>query len=247
MINETWSKDSWIRAKVSALKRSKKTTPGRILTWPCLAAQILVKCVLFFNLFMIAYLKGKLVHKEPTFVLLEVNGVGYQVSISLNTFSEIKDQEDLKLSTYLHVREDAHILYGFASEAEKQMFQYLISVNGVGPNTALVVLSYLPPNELRAAIVREDATALQAVKGIGGKTAQRLILELKDKLRKEPIEDSPGKPGLVHNTMRHEALTALMTLGITRGAAEKSVDTVLKKSGNTISLEELVKQALKNA
>jgi Holliday junction DNA helicase RuvA len=138
-------------------------------------------------------------------------------------------------------------LYGFASEAEKQMFQYLISVNGVGPNTALVVLSYLPPNELRAAIVREDAGALQAVKGIGGKTAQRLILELKDKLRKEPIEDGPGKPGLVHNTMRHEALTALMTLGITRGAAEKSVDTVLKKSGNTISLEELVKQALKNA
>jgi holliday junction DNA helicase RuvA len=196
---------------------------------------------------MIAYLKGKLVHKEPTFVLLEVNGIGYQVSISLNTFSEIKDQEDLKLSTYLHVREDAHILYGFASDAEKQMFQYLISVNGVGPNTALVVLSYLPPNELRAAIVREDATALQAVKGIGGKTAQRLILELKDKLRKEPLEDSPGKPGLVHNTMRQEALTALMTLGITRGAAEKSVDTVLKKSGNTISLEELVKQALKNA
>ncbi len=195
---------------------------------------------------MIAYLKGKLVHKEPTFVLLEVNGIGYQVSISLNTFSEIKDQEDLKLSTYLHVREDAHILYGFASDAEKQMFQYLISVNGVGPNTALVVLSYLPPNELRAAIVREDAAALQAVKGIGGKTAQRLILELKDKLRKEPT-DNLGKPGLVHNTMRHEALTALMTLGITRGAAEKSVDTVLKKSGNTISLEELVKQALKNA
>lgn len=117
---------------------------------------------------MIAYLKGKLIHKEPTYVVLEVNGIGYQV-IPPNTFSEIKDQEDLRLSTYMHVREDAHILFGFATDAEKQMFQYLISVNGVGPNTALVVvLSYLPPNELRAAIVREDAGVLQAVKGIGG-------------------------------------------------------------------------------
>jgi Holliday junction DNA helicase RuvA len=196
---------------------------------------------------MIAYLKGKLIHKEPTYVVLEVNGIGYQVSISLNTFSEIKDQEDLRLSTYMHVREDAHILYGFATEAEKQMFQYLISVNGVGPNTALVVLSYLPPNELKGAIVREDAGVLQAVKGIGGKTAQRIILELKDKLRKDPSLEDTEKPGLVRNTMRHEALTALVTLGITRVAAEKSVDSVLKKSGNTISLEELVKQALKNA
>lgn len=196
---------------------------------------------------MIAYLKGKLVHKEPTFIILDVNGIGYQVSISLNTFSEIKDREDLKLVTYMHVREDAQILYGFINETEKQMFQHLISVNGVGPNTALVVLSYLPPNELRSAIVREDAAALQAVKGIGGKTAQRVILELKDKLRKDPIEEGPGKPGLIHNTMRHEALTALMTLGITKSAAEKSVDSVLKLSGNTISLEDLVKQALKNA
>lgn len=195
---------------------------------------------------MIAYLKGKLAHKEPTFVLLEVNGIGYQVSISLNTFSEIKDREDLTLLTYLHVREDAQILYGFASEAEKQMFQYLISVNGVGPNTALMVLSYLAPTDLKAAIVREDVATLQSVKGIGGKTAQRLVLELKDKLRKDPV-DEIGKPGLVHNTIRHEALTALITLGIAKAAAEKSVDAILKKSGNTISLEELVKQALKNA
>lgn len=196
---------------------------------------------------MIAYLKGKLVHKEPTFVQIEVSGVGYQVSISLNTFSEIKDREDLKLSTYLHVREDAHILYGFATDAEKQMFLHLISVNGVGPNTALVVLSYLPPNELRAAIVREDTAALQAVKGIGGKTAQRLILELKDKLKKDGGEDLPGKPGMPHNTIRNEALSALMTLGIAKPAAEKSIDTILKRMGTTISLEELVKQALKNA
>lgn len=194
---------------------------------------------------MIAYLKGKLVHKDPTFVLLEVNGMGYQVSISLNTFSEIKDREDITLLTHLQVREDAHILFGFASEGEKQMFQHLISVNGVGPSTAMVVLSYLTPTDLRHAIVTEDATTLQSIKGIGGKTAQRLILELKDKLKREVAEDT--KPGLVHNTVRHEALTALMTLGIAKAAAERSVDTVLKQSGNAISLEELVKKALKNA
>ena len=195
---------------------------------------------------MIAYLKGKLVYKEPTFIQMEVNGVGYQASISLHTFSEIKDKEDLMLFTYMHIREDAHVLYGFSSDAEKQMFLQLISVNGVGPNTALVVLSYLPPVELRSVIVREDAGALQAVKGIGGKTAQRLILELKDKLKRDGVEET-GKPGMVHNTLRHEALTALVTLGIAKPAAEKSIDSILKRMGTSISLEELVKQALKNA
>lgn len=196
---------------------------------------------------MIAFLKGKLVHKEPTFVIIEVNGIGYRVSISLNTFSEIKDKENIELSTYLQVREDAHILYGFSNKAEKSMFQNLISVNGVGPNTAMIILSYLPPDELQKAIATEDVGALQSVKGIGGKTAQRIILELKDKLRKEPIEEAGGIAGIRHNTMRNEALTALMTLGIGKAAADKSIDTVLKKSGKTVSLEELVKLALKNA
>ena len=213
----------------------------------CFPPQILVNCALFFLQFMIAYLKGKLVHKEPNFVQMEVNGVGYQLSISLHTFSEIKDREDLKVFTYMHVREDAHVLYGFATEAEKKMFLSLISVNGVGPNTALVVLSYLPPADLRSAIVREDAATLQAVKGIGGKTAQRLILELKDKMRRDMGDEEPSKPGMAHNTMRNEALTALTTLGIAKPAAEKSIDTVLKRMGTSISLEELVKQALKNA
>lgn len=196
---------------------------------------------------MIAYLKGKLAHKEPTHVIIDVGGIGYQASISLNTFSEIKDKEDIRLSTYLHVREDAQVLFAFSSEAEKTMFMNLISVNGIGPNTAMVVLSSLPPAELKSAILREDAATLQAVKGIGGKTAQRLILELKDKLKKVQGDEALTLPGLVSNTMRQEALTALMTLGIARAAAEKSVDSVLKKSGNTISLEDLVKQALKNA
>jgi Holliday junction DNA helicase RuvA len=196
---------------------------------------------------MISFLRGKLVHKDPTHVIIDVGGVGYQVSISLHTFSEIKDKEDLKLLTYFHVREDTQVLFGFATAAEKQMFQYLISVNGVGPSTALVVLSFLPPDELRSAIIREDAAALQAVKGIGGKTAQRLILELRDKVKKEGSEQTIGIPGFVGNTVRNEALSALITLGIAKPAAEKSVDSVLKKSGNTFSLEELIKQALKNA
>ena len=180
-------------------------------------------------------------------MVVEVNGIGYQVGISLHTFSEIKDREDIKLATYLQVREDAHILYGFATDSEKQMFQLLISVNGVGPSTALVVLSYLTPNELKSAIINEDTDALQAVKGIGGKTAQRLVLELKDKMKKEALEETSGIPGTGRNTLRNEALTALVTLGIAKAAAEKSIDTLLKKSGGTISLEELVKQALKTA
>jgi Holliday junction DNA helicase RuvA len=196
---------------------------------------------------MISFLRGKLVHKDPTHVIIDVGGVGYQVSISLHTFSEIKDKEDLKLLTYFHVREDSQVLFGFATAAEKQMFQYLISVNGVGPSTALVVLSFLPPDELRAAIIREDAAALQAVKGIGGKTAQRLILELRDKVKKDGSDQAFGIPGFVGNTVRNEALSALITLGIAKPVAEKSIDSVLKKSGNTFSLEELIKQALKNA
>lgn len=195
---------------------------------------------------MIAYLKGRLVHKAPSFAIVEVNGVGYHVNISLNTFGEIKDKENIQLSTHLQVREDAHVLFGFASESEKQMFGHLISVNGVGPSTAMVVLSYLPPEELRQAIVREDAAALQAVKGIGGKTAQRLILELRDKLKKEG-EEIAANTGIVRNTVRQEALSALVTLGIAKPTAEKSVDAVLKRAGSNIILEELVKQALKNA
>lgn len=194
---------------------------------------------------MIAYLKGKLVHKEPTHVIIDVNGVGYQVMISLNTFSEIKDREDIKLFTYLNIREDAHILFGFSNELEKGMFLNLISVNGVGPSTALMVLSSMSPNDLKNAIMREDSASLQAIKGIGGKTAQRLILELKDKVKKESF-DTPVLGG-ANNTVTKEALTALMTLGISKAAAEKSIEAVLKKSGNSLSLEELVKLALKNA
>src|SRR5690606_12614453 len=197
---------------------------------------------------MISFLKGRLVQKDPTHVVIDVNGVGYHVNISLQTYSGIKDQENAMIFTHLAIREDAHVLYGFSSEAEKKLFQQLISVNGVGPGTAIVMLSYLSSEELKAAIVQEDATTLQRIKGIGGKTALRVIIELKDKLRKDLAEDSVSTiPGIKHNTLRSEALSALITLGITKSAAEKSVDAVLKKSGNTVTLEDLVKQALKNA
>jgi len=197
---------------------------------------------------MISYLRGRLVQKEPAFLIIDVNGVGYQVLISLNTYSEIKEKEDITLLTMLVVREDAHILYGFATSAEKIMFQQLISVNGVGPSTAILVLSSMNPVDLRNAIVREEVHTLQSVKGIGAKTAQRLILELKDKVKKDGAEiSSETNQAGAHNIIRNEALSALMTLGISRQAAEKSIDLVLKKSGNNLSLEELVKIALKNA
>ena len=197
---------------------------------------------------MIAFLKGKLVQKEPTQVVVDVNGVGYVLHISLQTFSEIKDQENIMLHTHLAIREDAHLLFGFSSEAEKKLFQQLISVNGVGPSTAIVMLSYMNSNELKSAIVREDAASLQSIKGIGGKTALRVIIDLKDKLKKESWEETePAISVGAHNTLRKEALSALLTLGLPKSAAEKSVDSALKKSGNTITLEDLVKQALKNA
>lgn len=196
---------------------------------------------------MIAYLKGKLIRKEPAFVIIDVGGIGYQVLISLHTYSSIKDREDITLLTVLVVREDAHLLYGFATAGEKQMFQHLVSVNGVGPGTAIMVLSSMPPDDLRHAIIRGDTPSLQAVKGIGAKTAQRLILELGDKLKREGAETTGPAADTGYNTIRNEALSALMTLGISRGAAEKSIEAILKKSGNTLSLEELVKVALKNA
>ena len=195
---------------------------------------------------MIAQLTGRLLHHEPGYIILDVNGVGYQVQISLSTYSSVKGKETLTLHTVLVVREDAHLLYGFASPDEKQMFQHLTSVNGVGPGTAIMVLSSLNPAQLREAIQSDDVRTLQAVKGIGAKTAQRLILELKDKIGSNLQHGSAGNVG-GNNLLRGEALSALTTLGINRAVAEKTIDAILKRSGNAISLEELVKLALKTA
>ena len=151
-----------------------------------------------------------------------------------------------KLHTYLHVKEDSQTLYGFYTTAERRVFLHLLSINGVGPSTGLMIQSSLTTKELFSAIVHEDARTIQSVKGIGGKTAQRIILELKDKLRKEGfVEGSDEISPPMDNTLRAEALSALITLGINKIPAEKSLDTILKKSGNQITLEELIKLALK--
>ncbi len=198
---------------------------------------------------MIAYIKGKLTVKDPTYVVIETNGIGYHAKISLCTFSVIKDLKDTLLYTFLHVKEDAHTLYGFASEKEKNTFLDLTSISGIGPGTALVMLSSLNPDEVRKAIAQEDVRTIQAVKGIGAKTAQRVILELKDKMRKIDLLPSDHKTfsSTPSNNIRQEAFNALVTLGFARAAAEKNIDTVIKQKGEDISLEDLIKWALKSS
>ena len=197
---------------------------------------------------MITYLKGKLAYKDPTYVVIDVNGIGYHVNISLGTYSHIKNEESIHLHTYLHVKEDSHTLYGFADDKDKKMFLNLISISGVGPSTGLMIQSSLSASELKQAILNEEVKTIQSVKGIGNKTAQRIILELKDKMKKDAlIENSEELKPTPHNTIKSEALSALTTLGINKTAAEKSIDRILKNSGNTITLEELIKLSLKNA
>lgn len=199
---------------------------------------------------MIAYLRGKLTYKDPTFIIIDINGLGYHVKISLNTYSKIKNEEHILLHTYLHVKEDAHTLYGFKEEIEKKLFLNLISISGVGPNTALMVLSSLNAEELEQAIVHGDHSTIQQVKGIGAKTAQRIILELKDKIKKESLLDTSGTgSGFLekNNILKLEALKALITLGFPKSVAEKNITAVLKKSVHEISLEELIKASLKSS
>jgi len=195
---------------------------------------------------MFAYLKGKLAHKDPTYVIIEINGIGYEVKISLNTYSQIKDEEAICLQTYLQVKEDSHTLFGFRDLREKELFLKLISISGVGPSTGLMVLSSLGPEEAENAIITEDVKTIQGVKGIGGKTAQRIILELKDKIGKEIMSDDQiNIPISSASAIRNEALQALITLGINKAAAQKSIDKVLKEKGKDTSLEDLIKMALK--
>lgn len=199
---------------------------------------------------MITYLKGKLVFKDPTFVIIDISGIGYQVKISLQTYSKIKDEEHVLLLTFLHIKEDAHTLYGFKEEAEKKLFLNLISISGVGPNTGLMILSSLSSEELETAIIQEDYKTIQNVKGVGLKTAQRIVLELKDKVKKESSLDlSSNSSGFLHqnNKVKEEALQALITLGFPKVTAEKNIAAVLKKTGSEISLEDLIKASLKTS
>jgi len=191
---------------------------------------------------MIAYLKGDFVHKTPAWVHIEVNGVGYEVQISLNTFSQIQLLDKGILHTLLIIREDAHLLYGFFDKAEKEMFQQITSVSGIGASTARIMLSYMKPAELARAIVQGDVRTLESIKGIGKKTAERLVLELKDKLNRTTPESniSPMK----NNTLQQDALNALTALGINRTAAEQALQKTLNTNPD-LPVEELVKKTLR--
>jgi holliday junction DNA helicase RuvA len=191
---------------------------------------------------MIAFLKGDFVHKSPAAVHVDVNGVGYEVQISLNTYSKIQNLEKGTLHISLLIREDAHILYGFFDLPEKEIFQQLISVSGVGASTARVMLSYMRPDEIAKCIVQADTRSLEAVKGIGKKTAERLVVELRDKLSKHPLELNIST--VKHNSLQQDALNALTALGISRQAAEQAVQKTLT-SEPQLSVEELIKKALR--
>lgn len=201
---------------------------------------------------MFAYIHGKLVEKHPAYAVIEASGVGYHLHISLNTYILLGENEQCKLFTHFVVREDAQLLYGFATEEERDLFRLLISVSGVGPNTARLLLSSMKTPELRNAISSEDVSVLKSIKGIGEKSAQRIIVDLKDKLDK--VETVPEKVGSPHNTIRLEALSGLITLGFQKKPAEKAIDHVLKSeleagenkpADKEITVEFLIREALK--
>jgi Holliday junction DNA helicase RuvA len=192
---------------------------------------------------MIAYLSGKFTYKAPTVVYVDVQGIGYEVNISLNTFTQIQQMEEGRLYTYLQIKEDAHTLYGFFDIAEKEMFLLLISVSGVGAATARMMLSGMKPAEISNAILMKHTSVLESVKGIGRKTAERLVLELKDKVSKTSI--SPAGNVTVGNTFQQDALNALIALGISRPVAEQAIKKIIMIEPSINSLETLIKKALK--
>ena len=192
---------------------------------------------------MITHLRGKLIEKNPTDVVIDCNGVGYFVNISLHTYSQLPEGEALSLYTYLHVKEDAHTLYGFVQKSEREIFKLLISVSGVGTSTARTMLSSLTPEQLKKAIAGGDASVIQSVKGIGAKTAQRVILDLKDKILKVYGMDEVSHPS--SNTHKEEALSALETLGFARRQAEKVCNRIVEENP-AADVETIIKQALKN-
>ncbi|MFK8296897.1 Holliday junction branch migration protein RuvA [Capnocytophaga cynodegmi] len=193
---------------------------------------------------MITQLQGKLVEKNPTYVVIDCSGVGYFVNITLHTFSSLPDSEFIKLYTHLQIKEDSHTLYGFSTKVEREIFVLLLSVSGVGANTARTMLSSLTATHVRSAVINGDVVSIQSVKGIGAKTAQRVILDLKEKMVK--LQDFEDVSVTAPNTNKEEALAALEVLGFARKQSEKVVDKIVKSVSGEISVEEIIKQALKN-
>ena len=193
---------------------------------------------------MISYIKGPITFKSPTSIIVEAGGIGYWVNISLNTYAQIEKLETVKILTHFHVKEDSHTLYGFAEEAERSLFVLLLSVSGIGPNTARILLSSMTAEEARVAIISEDVLAFKKVKGVGPKTAKRIILDLKDKILKDS-GDSPLTLGSQGNTFREEALSALVALGFAKIQVQKVLNKILSEQSNLAGVEELIKLALK--
>lgn len=192
---------------------------------------------------MITQIRGKLVEKNPTYAVVDCNGVGYFLHISLNTFSSIPDGEAVTFYTHLSIREDAHTLFGFINKTEREVFKLLVSVSGVGPSTARTMLSSMTSEEIQQAIAGENVALIQSVKGIGAKTAQRVIVDLKDKIIKTFNIDEVST--VTNNTNKEEALSALEVLGFSRKQSDKVVSAILRENTNA-SVEELIKKALKN-
>jgi Holliday junction DNA helicase RuvA len=193
---------------------------------------------------MYAYIDGKLTFKSPSYVVIDAGGVGYHINISLNTYGFLGTAERCKLFTWLHVKEDGHTLYGFFDEGERRLFLHLISISGIGPNTGRMMLSSITPAEIQAAIISGNVSLIQRIKGIGPKSAQRVILELQDKLKKEGPDTLTAAP--LNKTVRDEALSALVMLGFVRNAAEKVIDQEINKNTEDLTVEKLIKYALKN-
>jgi len=190
---------------------------------------------------MISHINGRLIEKTPTYVVIDCNGVGYKLNISLQTYSAIQT-ENCKLLTHLSIKEDAHTLYGFYTSDERELFRQLISVSGVGPSTARMILSTYSAEEIVHYIISADVAAIQNVKGIGGKTSQRIIIDLKDKVGKgKEVSDLLFTQD---NTIKEEALSALLALGFTKKVAEKKVEQVMKSHNGDITVEDLVRKSL---
>ena len=192
---------------------------------------------------MYAYLHGKFTYKSPALVYVDVNGIGFEVHISFNSFSHIQNLEEGKLFTHLQVKEDGHVLYGFFDRGEKDMFLLLIGISGVGAATARMMLSSLKPEELSRAIIQGNVKLLESVKGIGKKTAERLVLELKDKMGKQSTDTNLSVH--VGNSLEQDALNALTALGIPRSQAEQSIQKIILAEPSVLKLEDLIKKALK--
>ena len=194
---------------------------------------------------MISFLCGVVVDIDASMVVVDVNGVGYKVNISLRTFSKIKDLEKIRVYTHLNIKDDAHTLYGFYNKRERNTFIDLISISGVGPSTAIIILSSLSADELKLAIVDSDVNKIKSIKGIGLKTAERIILELKDKISINDL-DSENFSQNIGNTIKEEALSALTSLGISKNVVERHIDSIIFEN-NDIDLESLIKEVLKRS